>query len=89
MGMLSWSRPCLCSRGIRWNNLNFIVDEIKNPIRNIPIALILSTVVVISVYVLANASYLSILPVDKIADFKSGFAFRHMLIDLLSAFSFI
>ena len=45
-----------------WNNVTFIAGEIKNPRRNIPLALFFGTLAVTTIYVLANVSYLSLLP---------------------------
>lgn len=45
-----------------WNNVTFIAGEIKNPRRNIPLALFLGTLLVTVIYFLANISYLSLLP---------------------------
>ena len=41
-----------------WQNLNYIAEEIKEPQRNIPIAAIVGTVVVVAVYGLVNFVYL-------------------------------
>ena len=45
-----------------WNNVTFIAGEIKNPRRNIPLALFFGTLIVTTIYFLANLSYLSLLP---------------------------
>lgn len=45
-----------------WNNITFIAGEIKNPRRNIPLALFFGTLIVTTIYFLANISYLSLLP---------------------------
>jgi len=45
-----------------WNNVTFIAGEIKDPRRNIPLALFFGTLLVTVVYTLANVAYLSILP---------------------------
>ena len=45
-----------------WNNVTFIAGEIKNPRRNIPLSLFLGTLIVTTLYILANVAYLSILP---------------------------
>ena len=47
-----------------WNNVTFIAGEIKNPRRNIPLALFLGTLIVTVIYCLANVAYLSILPIN-------------------------
>jgi APA family basic amino acid/polyamine antiporter len=50
-----------------WNNVNFICGEIKNPKRNLPLALILGTLVVTILYILINYIYLSALPISEMA----------------------
>ncbi|WP_019989688.1 APC family permease [Rudanella lutea] len=45
-----------------WNNVTFIAGEIKNPRRNIPLALFFGTLIVTVIYALANVAYLSMLP---------------------------
>ncbi|OGU38087.1 MAG: hypothetical protein A2X61_06390 [Ignavibacteria bacterium GWB2_35_12] len=50
-----------------WNNITYIAGEVKNPQRNIPLALITGTLIVIVVYVVINLAYLYILPVEKMA----------------------
>lgn len=45
-----------------WNNVTFAAAEVRHPERNIPASLVLGTTIVTSLYVLANVSYLCILP---------------------------
>ena len=45
-----------------WNNVTFIAGEIKEPQRNIPRSLLLGTGIVTLLYLLANITYLSLLP---------------------------
>lgn len=47
-----------------WNNITFTAAEVKNPRRNLPLALALGTGTVILLYVLANFVYLSVLPLQ-------------------------
>jgi APA family basic amino acid/polyamine antiporter len=58
--------PVLFSYG-GWQQTNFIAEEIIEPERNLPRALLLGVVVVVMVYVLANAAYLGALGVDGLA----------------------
>ena len=51
-----------------WNNVTFIAGEIKNPRRNIPLALFFGTLLVTTIYFLANISYLSLLPLQGVPD---------------------
>jgi APA family basic amino acid/polyamine antiporter len=50
-----------------WNNVTFIAGEIKNPQRNIGLALFLGTLVVTIIYVSANIMYTAVLPLGEIA----------------------
>jgi APA family basic amino acid/polyamine antiporter len=45
-----------------WNNITFTAAEVRNPQRNLPLALVLGTGAVTLLYVLANFVYLSVLP---------------------------
>jgi basic amino acid/polyamine antiporter, APA family len=45
-----------------WNNITFTAGEVANPKRNIPLSLALGTGTVILIYLLANISYLLVLP---------------------------
>jgi basic amino acid/polyamine antiporter, APA family len=45
-----------------WNSVTFAAAEVKNPARNLPLALVLGTGLVSLLYILANVSYLSVLP---------------------------
>ena len=50
-----------------WNNVTFIAGEIKNPKRNIGLALFLGTLIVTIIYVATNVMYTAVLPLDEIA----------------------
>jgi APA family basic amino acid/polyamine antiporter len=49
-----------------WNNLGMLGGEVKNPHRNIPLGLTGGVAIVTFVYLLVNATYLYILPIDQI-----------------------
>jgi len=49
-----------------WNNITFTAGEVQDPRRNIPLSLALGTVIVITLYLLANVAYLIALPLDQI-----------------------
>lgn len=51
---------------ITWNNITFIAGEVKNPERNIPKALLYGVILVVSLYLLTNMTYLSVLPLKEI-----------------------
>jgi APA family basic amino acid/polyamine antiporter len=54
-----------------WNNVTFIAGEIKNPKRNIGMALFLGTLIVTIIYVTTNLMYLNVLPLQDIAFAKN------------------
>jgi basic amino acid/polyamine antiporter, APA family len=47
-----------------WNTIGFIGEEIKNPKKNLPIALGVGTLIVMAVYVMLNCLFVYILPID-------------------------
>jgi APA family basic amino acid/polyamine antiporter len=49
-----------------WNNVTFIAGEVKNPRRNLPLALAVGTGGVTVLYILANLAYLCLLPLNQI-----------------------
>jgi APA family basic amino acid/polyamine antiporter len=54
-----------------WHNVTFTAGEVKNPSRNLPLSLALGTVLVISLYLLANFAYLAVLPFEAIQNAKN------------------
>ena len=53
-----------------WNSLTFLAGEVKEPKKNIPLALVFGTIAVIIIYVATNLAYLYILPIEQIASSK-------------------
>jgi APA family basic amino acid/polyamine antiporter len=51
-----------------WNNVTFAAAEVQNPRKNLPLALALGTGLVSLLYILANVSYLMVLPMHGAAD---------------------
>jgi APA family basic amino acid/polyamine antiporter len=49
-----------------WNNITFTAGEVKDPRRNLPLALALGTGIVTALYLLANVAYLVTLPLASI-----------------------
>ncbi len=49
-----------------WNNITFTAGEVKNPMRNLPLSLVLGTGSVIAMFLLANVAYLVTLPFSEI-----------------------
>jgi APA family basic amino acid/polyamine antiporter len=50
-----------------WNGVTFAAAEVKNPSRNLPLALVMGTGLVCLLYIVANLAYLSVLPFDGVA----------------------
>jgi APA family basic amino acid/polyamine antiporter len=57
-----------------WTNVTYIASEVRNPRRNLPLALILGTGIVTVLYVLANLAYLNVLPFTGTPDGTSVLA---------------
>ena len=49
-----------------WHNIAFAAGEVKQPERNVTRAMVIGTIVVITLYILANVSYLVTLPLQAI-----------------------
>jgi APA family basic amino acid/polyamine antiporter len=49
-----------------WISLGFLGEEIKNPEKNLPKALIIGFLIIIAIYLVVNFSYLYVMPVDDI-----------------------
>ena len=49
-----------------WHDITFVAAEVKNPRRNLPLALVIGTSLVILLYLLANVAYLFTLPLPAI-----------------------
>jgi APA family basic amino acid/polyamine antiporter len=49
-----------------WNNVTFAAAEVKNPSRNLPLALAIGTGAVTVMYLTANLAYLSALPLEQL-----------------------
>ncbi|MGQ9805725.1 MAG: APC family permease [Chlorobiales bacterium] len=57
-----------------WNNITFTAGEVINPKRNIPLSLALGTGAVTLIYLLANVSYLVVLPLQGSPDGANAIA---------------
>jgi APA family basic amino acid/polyamine antiporter len=49
-----------------WNNIGFTAAEVKNPKRDVAVSMALGTIIVITLYCLANLAYLFALPLAQI-----------------------
>ena len=50
-----------------WNNVSMVSSEIRNPQKNLPLALIGGTLAVIVIYMLANAAYFRVMTAQEVA----------------------
>jgi APA family basic amino acid/polyamine antiporter len=55
-----------------WNAASYMAEEIRNPGRNVPLALMLGTAVVVAVYLLFNMLCLYVMPVGEFAAIKGS-----------------
>jgi APA family basic amino acid/polyamine antiporter len=53
-----------------WNNVSMVASEVREPRRNLPLALIWGTIAVIVIYLLANAAYFYVLSPAEVAASK-------------------
>ncbi len=50
-----------------WQNLNFVSEEVRDPIRNLPRAIMIGVLCVIAVYASANIAYVHVLTAPRLA----------------------
>jgi APA family basic amino acid/polyamine antiporter len=50
-----------------WNNVSMVSSEIRQPQRNLPLALISGTAAVMVIYLVTNIAYFSVLPAEAVA----------------------
>ena len=62
-----------------WNNITFTAGEVQRPSRNVPLSLAFGTILVITLYMLANIAYLVTLRFDAIQHASSDRAASAML----------
>jgi APA family basic amino acid/polyamine antiporter len=55
-----------------WNNLTFLAGEVKNPGRNLPIALIGGGLIIMSLYLFVNLSYFHVLTPTEVASVSAS-----------------
>ena len=68
-----------------WNYLNFMTDEIKNPNRNLPLAIVISLPVVTIIYVLANVAYFAAMrPAELLTSSAVGISFANKFLGPIS-----
>jgi len=50
-----------------WSNITYITGEIKNPKKNLPVAIIFGVGIAMTLYVLVNVAYMHVLPLQQLA----------------------
>lgn len=55
-----------------WNTVGLLGGEIKNPNRNVPLSIAFGLLIVITLYLLANITYLSLLPIGTMEQINSA-----------------
>lgn len=55
-----------------WNAAAYMAEEVRDPGRNLPLALALGTVAVIVIYLLLNVLYLYVLPISELSQEKGS-----------------
>lgn len=58
--------PTMFSYG-GWQNLNFVSEEVKDPLRNLPRAILIGVLCVVAVYLGANIAYVHVLGAEALA----------------------
>ncbi len=64
-----------------WHDITFVAGEVRNPRRNLPLALGLGTFLVIALYLLCNLCYLAVIPVEAIPDLLPGDRVATLVVD--------
>lgn len=71
-----------------WNNIGFAAEEVKEPHRTVPRAMMFGTIIVTILYLSANVSYIFVLPMDGIqhaAEDRVGTAAAQMIFGVNAA----
>jgi len=55
-----------------WNSVGFLGGEIKDPHRNVPLSITIGLLVVITVYILVNITYLALLPLSQLVQMHTA-----------------
>jgi len=55
-----------------WNAAAYVAEEVRDPGRNVPLALAIGTLAVVAIYVALNITYLYAMPVGEIASLQGG-----------------
>ncbi|KAK2088147.1 b(0,+)-type amino acid transporter 1 [Saguinus oedipus] len=49
-----------------WNQLNYITEELQNPYRNLPLAIVIGIPLVMTCYILMNVSYFTVMTATEL-----------------------
>ncbi len=55
-----------------WYSVTYISNEVQNPKVNIPLSMVLGTIIVTFIYVLTNLAYLYVLPISEMGSIKDN-----------------
>jgi APA family basic amino acid/polyamine antiporter len=55
-----------------WNAASYVAEEIRDPARNVPLALGIGTIVVIAIFFFLNVLYLYVLPIGELAKIQGS-----------------
>lgn len=68
-----------------WSYLNFLTDELVNPYRNLPLAILISMTIVIIVYLITNIAYLGVLsPSDMLMSTAVAVTFANRTLGVMA-----
>jgi basic amino acid/polyamine antiporter, APA family len=72
---IDWSLFGLALISVMWAydgfaDLTFASGEVTDPQRNLPRAIVFGTIAIITIYLLSNAAYLYVIPIEQLADSK-------------------
>ena len=62
-----------------WNSLNFVAEEMKNPIRDLPLSIMMGIPFITACYVIMNISYLTVLTPLQLANSQAVAVVRYHL----------
>lgn len=54
-----------------WNSIGLLGGEIKNPNRNVPLSIVFGLLIIITLYLLVNITYLSLMPIGSLEEINA------------------